>query len=363
MKILFLVPYPRNKAPSQRLKFEQYFDIFEKKGMKITFCPFFTENMYGYVYEKNHFFKKSFNVFLRLIVRFKQVFSALNHDLVYVHLEVSPLRFSLYERLLFLLGKPVIYDIDDLVYLPRLNANLDLISRFFFSKTQKKVKYLMEKSKHVIVCTNYLRSYALKFNNNVTNISSTINTDVYTPKIHHEKKQVCVGWSGSHSTAQYFFLLINVLKALQKKYNIKIKVVGYKNIRIEGLEIESKNWEEATEVEDLKEFDIGLYPLPNDEWVLGKSGLKALQYMALGIPPVCSAIGTNFEIIKEGHNGFLASTDQEWIEKLSKLIEDYELRKSLGAEARKTVEERYSIKVNAPTYIDILKEVSSKFSN
>lgn len=362
IKVLFLVPYPKNSAPSQRLKFEQYFDYFEKNNIKITFCPFYTKKMYSYLYEKGHSFKKIFNVLARLLIRLKQVFSAINYDLVYLHLEASPLRVLFFEKLLVLLGKPIIYDIDDLIYLPK-KRNLTRIVSFIFAKTPKKVNYLMTKSKYVIVCTNYLKSYSLKFNRNVINISSTINTDTYLPKKHTEKKQVCVGWSGSHSTAPYLKILAGVLKKLQKKYNIKIKVIGDSSFKIEGLNIEAKNWNEKTEIEDLKEIDIGLYPLPKDEWVFGKSGLKALQYMALGIPPVCSAIGTNFEIISDGKDGFLARSDKEWFEKISLLIENKELRKKIGIEARKKVEKKYSVKVNAPRYLNVIKEVYSERFN
>ena len=119
----------------------------------------------------------------------------------------------------------------------------------------------------------------------------------------------------------------------------------------------------ATELDDLSEIDIGIMPLPDEDWARGKCGLKALQYMALEIPTVCSPVGVNTEIIEDGVNGFLAKNEKEWIEKLSLLIENQELRGKTGCAGRKTVEERYSVKANASKYLDILQKVYQSSKN
>ena len=107
-------------------------------------------------------------------------------------------------------------------------------------------------------------------------------------------------------------------------------------------------------MQDLQEIDIGLYPLPDEEWVLGKSGLKALQYMALGIPTVATRIGANSRIIQDGENGFLVSDQKEWKDRLLSLASDPELRRRLGDEASRTVAERFSVRVNRKTYLGVL---------
>jgi glycosyltransferase involved in cell wall biosynthesis len=118
--------------------------------------------------------------------------------------------------------------------------------------------------------------------------------------------------------------------------------------------VQALPWRKATDVEDLREFDVGVYPLPHDEWVLGKSGLKALQYMALGVPPVVEGIGVNLDIVRHGENGFIASDWDEWVERLRWLVRDPTLRERLGAEARRTVEERDSVRATAPVYRRVL---------
>jgi glycosyltransferase involved in cell wall biosynthesis len=118
------------------------------------------------------------------------------------------------------------------------------------------------------------------------------------------------------------------------------------------------DWKEATEVEELNTFDIGIYPLPNEEWVLGKSGLKALQYMALEIPTVATAIGANFRVIEDGVSGFLVNNEKEWEERLMELLKDDDLRKKIGSHGKERVEEMYSVRANKTTYLRIIDSVA-----
>ena len=116
-------------------------------------------------------------------------------------------------------------------------------------------------------------------------------------------------------------------------------------------------WSSNTEVKILESFDIGIMPLPNDEWVKGKCGLKGLSYMSLEVPTIMSAVGVNTEIITDGINGYLADSDEEWIEKLSRLIDSYELRRKFGLAGRKTVEEKYSFEAQKNNYLDSFNEL------
>ena len=86
-------------------------------------------------------------------------------------------------------------------------------------------------------------------------------------------------------------------------------------------------------------------------------GLKGLQYMALGLPTVMSPVGVNTEIIQHGSNGFLARTEDEWVDQLTRLIEDADLRARIGTQARRTVEERYSVKVWRDHYLQLFNSL------
>lgn len=355
MNVLFFLPYPLNTVPGQRLKFEQYFDHFKKNGISIDVCTFITQDFYHILYRKGHYAKKCFYTLNRYFARLYHIIQTERFEVIYFFLWAVPFGPPVYEALLKKSGKPIIYDIDDLVFLPHSsNAN-----RFInFLKGKNRIQYSMKMADHVIVCTEYLKRYALQFNKNVTNISSTIDTDKYFVKnSYSNKKRITIGWSGSHSTSPYLHLLDKVLKKIQDKYNTNIKVIGDRNFNIPDVSISAQDWKYDTEVHDLQHIDIGLYPLPEEEWVLGKSGLKALQYMGLGIPTVAQAIGANFDIIKDGHNGFLAGAEKDWYEKIAALVEDPYLRRKIGLNGRKTVEDRYSVRVNASVYLDILNKV------
>ncbi len=354
-RLLFLLPYPLHTVPGQRLKFEQYFGIFEQAGYEIHVRCFFDEPFYQILYQPGRYLRKVLWTVRSYLRRFRDLRHAAAYDVVYVHLWVAPLGPSLYEWLLTRVRRPIIYDIDDLIFLRHASS----ANRFVkFLRGRGSVHYLMAHSDHIIVCTDYLKAYALRFNPHVTNISSTINTDVYVPRTRWpDSRSVCIGWSGSHTTVAYVALLQDVFEELSQRYDVYFKVIGHPQPPLHGLKLVAQDWRLETEVEDLQEIDIGVYPLPNDEWVLGKSGLKALQYMGLGIPTVATAIGATREIIRDGENGFLATSREEWVEKLARLIEDPALRDRIGANGRRTVEERYSVKGNATRYLEILSIV------
>jgi L-malate glycosyltransferase len=128
------------------------------------------------------------------------------------------------------------------------------------------------------------------------------------------------------------------------------------------VEVEALQWKEEYEIEVISQFDIGVYPLPDEEWVLGKSGLKALQYMALGIPTIATAIGTIHRIIEDGKNGFLVHTKEEWKQQIIALMTDERLRQEIGSKAAKTVEQFYSIRSNKDKYLGILDDLVTKNS-
>ncbi|TAJ10897.1 MAG: glycosyltransferase family 1 protein [Nitrospirae bacterium] len=352
MRIHFLVPYPKDQAPSQHLKFEQYYDRFEQIGFEVIHDAFYSKALYRTL-AKSALLGKVAGVLWACIKRLRSLWIAWRSDLVYISLEALPLGPPLMEWVIVrILRRPMVYDIDDLIYLKKPGTR-DVLPNLVSRKW--KVKCLMRMSRHVIVCTPHLEKVARSVNDRVTRISSTIDTEKYRPRTQYETVRVTVGWSGSFSTSPYLHLLDNVLRALQQRYGAAIYVIGDANFSIPGVEVKAIPWRLETEVEDLLRIDIGLYPLPHEEWVLGKSGLKALQYMGLGIPTVLTPVGANLEIVSHGQNGFFADNEEAWITVVGKLIEDPELRARIGRAGRRTVEERYSVESNWPSYRDIVQ--------
>lgn len=354
-KVLVVCPFPENLVPGQRLKYEQYFRFFREAGYFIEVRPFISPELYAVLYQPGRYWLKFIGVLRGYLNRILLIPRLRDYAGLYVFLYVTPFGSPLFELLYRIMSKRMIYDIDDLVFLGR-SSHANSFARLI--RGRSKYHYLMRAADHVVTCTPYLDSYVRRFNNHTTDISSTIRTDDYLPANPYSNARTPVlGWSGSHSTASYLSLLGPALRSLSRRRSFKLLVIGAPDFRMEGIDVEAIAWNEASEVADLQRIDIGLYPLPFDEWVLGKSGLKALQYMALGIPTVATNVGTISRIIKDRLSGFLVISDTEWEETLLKLIDDPELRRTVGSAARADVEAHFSVAANRHTYLRIFEDV------
>jgi len=355
--ILLLCPHPVGYVPGQRLKYEQYFDAFREGGYEITVSPFMSEAFQEMVYKKGNFLKKIFWTIAGYLNRVRDLFRMRNYDVVYVFLWVAPFAPPLFEKLTRRLAKKMIYDIDDLIFLNPPSSSNPFVH---YIRSARNHISLMKSADHVITCTPYLDQFVKKYNQNTTDISSTINTSLYKPKTNYSVKgKFTIGWSGSHSTAKYLHLLDNIFKALVHECDFTLLVMGDPDFKLPGVNVEALPWKEEYEVEVISRFDIGVYPVPDEQWVYGKSGLKALQYMALGIPTIATGLGTIFRIIKDTENGFLVNSDQEWKERMVELIHSQSLREEIGKKAAKTVEESYSINATKDIYLSILHNLTS----
>ena len=354
---MFLAPYPIDKAPSQRLKYEQYYQAFQNEGHEIETKSFISEKFWSFIYKEGHLIKKLMFTITSYFKRFVHLFTLRKYDVVYIHLWVTPFGFPIFEFFALLLSKKVIYDIDDMIFLGHASKANRLVSLI---KGKNKIHFLLKKANHVITCTPFLDAYARNFNQNTTDISSTIDTELYIPEKKENNNQVVLGWSGSYSTSKYLKLLEPVFIELLGKIEFKVLVIGDENFEFENnrIPVETLPWKLDSEVANLNRIDIGLYPLPDEPWVYGKSGLKALQYMSLGIPTIAQDIqGANQRIIQHSENGFLADTNLNWLKFITELYADFGLRKRMGAKAKITVENKYSIKSTSPIYLKIIDEL------
>ena len=355
--MLVICPHPVGYAPGQRLKYEQYFDIFRENGYDITVSSFMSERFQKIVYQKGKYLEKIVWTIAGYFKRIFDLFRIRKYDVVYVFLWAAPFAPPVFEKLTRALAKKMVYDIDDLVFLNPPSSSNPLIH---YLRSPKNHISLMKSADHIITCTPYLDQFVRKYNQRTTDISSTINTALYRPKSDYSvKEKFVIGWSGSHSTSKYLHLLDNVFRDLAKEYSFKLLVMGDAGFSLDGVEVEALPWKEEYEVAVISRFDIGVYPLPNEEWVLGKSGLKALQYMALGIPTVATDIGTIHRIIRDGENGFLISNEEQWKQTISSLIMDQCLREKTGRKAVVTVEKFYSVSANKDRYLSILNSLTN----
>lgn len=351
-KILFVASHRPDRSPSQRFRFEQYLDFLKSKGYDYDFSFLISAEDDRIFYAPGNLFNKLVIFFKSGIKRLKDVLQAGNYDIIFIQREAFMTGSSFFEKRFAASKAKVVFDFDDAIWNHDVSeAN----KKFGWLKDPRKTEKIIAVSDLVIAGNQYLANYALRFNKNVKIIPTTINTDEYKPvKVSKNKHQVVIGWSGSITTIRHFELAVPFLQKLKQKYGSKIifKVIGDRNYRNAELDITGLGWNKEDELKELSSFDIGIMPIPDDDWSKGKCGLKGLQYMALEIATVMSPVGVNSTIICDGENGFLASEINEWVEKISKLIDDENLRVRLGKAARKTVEEHYSVKSQQQVYLD-----------
>lgn len=356
-KILFLSPYPEGKAASQRLKFEQYFPYFEAAGFELHTSAFVSPAFWDILYQKGNLPLKVLYTLAGYVRRFFDLFRLRRYDIVYVHLWVTPLGPPVFEWLTGKLAKKLVYDIDDMIYYKQ-GSPINRLS--YLIKGKDKPVALMKQADHVITCTPDLNDFAKQFCARCSDISSTLDTVRMMPANRYTNEgPVTIGWTGTHSTIPYLYLLTPVFQQLARERDFRLFVIGNFDFHMDGVNYEYVNWSAADEVRQLQQIDIGVYPLPTDAWVMGKSGLKALQYMTFAIPVVAQNIGKAINrIIIDGENGFLVNTPEEWLERLRRLIDHPEERKRIGLNARHTVEDRFSVEATKKVYLGILNSLA-----
>ncbi|MFQ3579847.1 MAG: glycosyltransferase family 4 protein [Bacteroidales bacterium] len=352
-KILYIVPHRYNRSPGQRFRCEHFIPILQKNGFSITYSNLLSAWDDKMFYKKGKYAAKLYILLKSFVVRFYDFLRAWNYDYIFIYREAIMVGTVFFERLFSFTNAKILYDFDDSIW---LNDTSEGNRNLRWLKNPAKTGTIVAIANTVIVGNNYLAQYARKFNHKVIVIPTTIDTEYHKrTTIKHHTDTVCIGWTGTSTTLKHFEEIIPVLMILKQKYCDKIYIKHINNIHYEHKELQIKSilWSFNNEISELEEFDIGIMPLPNDEWTKGKCGFKGLQYMSLEIPPVMSGVGVNTEIIQHGENGYIANTTDEWIVCLSLLIEDALLRQKIGKAARKTIEERYSIKSQQEKYLKL----------
>lgn len=353
MRVLAVVPSLYDTSPGQRFRIEQWEPILAQGGVEITYSPFETDELRGILHRPGRVIAKIKAVTREMGRRRSELDSIGSFDLVYIFREAALMGPPWFERKISRSGVPVVFDFDDAIFVSYKSPSNGYLS---YLKFPSKTSEICRLSTHVMAGNEFLAEYARAFNQNVMIVPTTIDTDKYLPKERHSStEKITIGWSGSFSTIQHLDTVRDVLQELARTEHFRLRVIGTPQYEIDGVDVEAMQWRADTEVEDLNQIDIGIMPLPDDNWSKGKCGLKALQYMALGIPTVCSPVGVNSTIIEDGVNGFLAGEKAEWIAKIKQLIHNPELRHSLGRAGRQTVERDYSAKAIAPRVLDIFR--------
>lgn len=252
----------------------------------------------------------------------------------------------------------VLFDLDDaIMYRSSSSSQPRSLSRFL------KFYWMVKGSDVVTVGNQFLKKEVLKVDHSkkVFVIPTSIDTNLYPQKKNlSHPSEVILGWMGTKGNLRYLKKLEPVFEAVSQKFpQVKLKIVS-NDFYDSHLPIIKKPWRLEDENADLISFDIGLMPLSDDPWSKGKCGLKIVQYLSVGVPVVCTPVGINSDIIRNGENGFWALSHQEWVDRLSTLIQNPELRYQMGLKGIETVEREYSLAVTSEKFFQVLQSLLRK---
>ncbi len=164
-------------------------------------------------------------------------------------------------------------------------------------------------------------------------------------------------WVGSSSTLKGLERIAPLLEEIgQKVPGLRLKLICDRFLKLRHLPVVECRWSEVEESSQIAAGDIGISWIPDDLWSRGKCGLKVLQYLAAGLPVVANPVGVHPEMISPGENGYLAQTPQQWVEALTRLRWDVELRQRMGQAGRYRLESDYSVQAGARRWLEVLSQ-------
>jgi glycosyltransferase involved in cell wall biosynthesis len=360
MKLLALTRYTR-KGPSSRYRFYNYRKLFGEEGVTMEIDPFFPD-----AYLDHRGIRKRFPaVLLAYGRRLGRVLELLRnpgrYDLVLVEYELFPWWPALFERLFRLRGVRYVVDYDDAVF-HRYDRHRSVIVRRLLGD---KIASVMRNARGVVVCNPYLEAYARRVNRKILRLPTVPPTERYrnecVPRREREQTFV-IGWIGSKSTSPYLLEFLPAYRRFAERHRgASLHLVGFDEELLSAEEreryrIRTIPWSEEGELEAIRNFDVGIMPLPDTPWSRGKCGFKLLQYHACGKGVIASPVGINRSIVRHGHNGLLAETEREWEEALERFRSDEAFRRAAGEAGRRQMDEKYDHRQTGRRYLRMLRQ-------
>ncbi len=348
MRVLFLTLYPE-PAASPRYRVLQYLPYLREQGVECTVMSALGSEEYdglSRLAQDGHAVRYHLTEMRRRVM---QLWRANTYDIVFIQKAIMSVYVKRMATLLHWRARCVVYDIDDAV-----NIAAPVTLRGIFKRIEEpgQINKVMARASLVIAGNRWLQSVAEAAGGRAELLPTAVDTTRFLPAA-DPPQTYRVGWIGGPSTCENLNAIAEVLSGLERA---EVRIVGADagRVAIEGAE--HRPWSLESEVGELQAFSVGLMPLPKDEWSRGKCALKAIQYMACGVPCVATPYGAVRDVIEHERNGLFADSPAEWKNALERL-RDPGLRARLGEAARETVEARYSLASAAPRMHELLESV------
>ena len=340
IRVSYLALQAPDLSPSQRYRVEAFLPFLERRGIRVRYEWLLDRDDLRVFYATRGMGPKASIALKAGWRRLASVLHARDVDVFLVQREAFFLG-SAWSEGLARRRAPIVYDFDDAIWIKTLSeAN----RRFSWLKNVDKIPSIVAMAHTVLAGNEYLAAWARTHSRNVHVMPTCVDTDRFRPPPRRDSGTVTIGWSGSVSTVAHLRPLLPVLERVQRRFGgVRIRVMGDPSFTHAPLGLRGEMWTPERELALLHQMDIGVMPLPEDEWTRGKCGLKGLLAMAVGAAAVMSPVGVNTTIVRHAHDGLLAHTEDEWFEALCRLIEDGELRRRLGERGRARVVTDYSV--------------------
>jgi glycosyltransferase involved in cell wall biosynthesis len=347
MRVLVLTPYPYGTTAGPRSSFELWERVLRQADIWLDYAVFQTDRLHQSLYAHGQTARKALEMARSYVQFVPKVRRIDEYDAVLVNREATLIGPAVVERWVTWRGKPMIYLLDDPLYIPYRSPANGWLS---YLKCFGKVKTLCRSSAVVLANSPSHCAFARKYDANVWQIPSVVDAERYSgwiPSSRDAGERARVGWSGSPSTVGNLEVIRGPLEMWSRRDDTELVMIGAPDFGLPDIPHTAVEWRPETEVEDLRRLDVGLVPVQRNAWTPHKFFLKLVQYMALGIPPVATPLGCNPTVIDEGETGFLAHDDAQWQSAVERLVGDAELRERVGTRAAEVARERYTLQANA----------------
>jgi glycosyltransferase involved in cell wall biosynthesis len=355
LRLLALVQKRPGIAPHQRFRLEQWAPhLARAHGISVDFDAFESPELSAVLYRPGHVARKARLVLGDSLRRWRRRRLARGFDGVVVLREATMLGGAMVERAIARSGVPLFYDFDDAIWLPHTAGSNGVLA---LARAPWKVGAVCRLATSVTVGNTYLADYARRFNPSVDIVRTSIDVDRFDAAPPPPAEQpFTVVWTGSHSTLAHLETIRPALEAVGRAVPTRLRVIcDVAPPPLEHVGLEFVPWRADREALDLAVGHVGVMPLPDTPSARGKCGCKALQYMAVARPAVVSPVGINREIVRDGENGLLATSLDEWTGQLLRLARDPALRAGLGDAGRRTVLDGFTASASAAAFARVVR--------
>ena len=359
IRVLALASYPL-EAASSRYRIVQFIEPLAERGIDVRFAPFLDRNLFAVLYQPRKLLPRLPLLALRAIAHAAGALRAARADVVFIQREAMLAGPPVIEWLVRrVLRRPLVLDLDDATYIaydsPVYGRAASMLK--WPAKTDRLIRWA-----RVVACGNpTIAAHARDLGAETVIVPTVVDTRIFRPLDALPRDVPVVGWIGSHGTFPFLERILPIFEQLGREGRFRLTIVGSgrSDVSVPGVEVDCRPWQLDREVEDFRALDVGVYPIDDSEWSAGKSGFKAVQYMACGVPFVMSPVGVCATMGVAGETHFLARSDSEWLDALRRLLADAELRRQMGRAGRVYAEAHYSLAGQIDALANILREAAA----